>query len=59
MTPYFYNIEKQLFSSELLNELEEEWDEDDDSGEIPTISYEWPEELQDSIEILEYSEFFS
>ena len=22
MTPYFYNIEKQLFSSELLNELE-------------------------------------
>jgi hypothetical protein len=47
------------FMFELLNELEEEWDEDDDSGEIPTISYEWPEELQDSIEILEYSEFFS
>jgi hypothetical protein len=47
------------FMFELLNELEEEWDEDDDSGEIPTISYEWPEELQDSIEILEYSEFFN
>ena len=47
------------FMFELLNELEEEWDEDDDSGEILTISYEWPEELQDSIEILEYSEFFN
>ena len=44
---------------EICHEFEEEFDEDEDSGEIPIISYEWPEELQDSIEILEYSEFFS
>jgi transposase len=66
---YSYDLDEQTFITdlhqlhdhlfELLNEFEEEWDEDDDSGEIPTISYEWPEELQDSIEILEYSEFFS
>jgi hypothetical protein len=64
-----YNLDEQTFITdlyllfdfmyELLDEFEEEWDEDDCSGEIPTISYEWPEELQDSIEILEYSEFFS
>ena len=66
---YGYDLDEQPFITdlhqlfdfmfELLNEFEEEWDEDDDSDEIPTISYEWSEELQDSIEILEYSEFFS
>ena len=66
---YGYDLDEQPFITdlhqlfdfmfELLNEFEEEWDEDDDSDEIPTISYEWSEEFQDSIEILEYSEFFS
>ena len=66
---YDYDLDEQTFITdlhqlfdfmfELLNDFEEEWDEDDDSDEIPTISYEWSEELQDSIEILEYSEFFS
>ena len=61
---YGYDREDQVFLDELmklyifLEEVHSEFDEDeDDSAELPEISYEWPEDYLEIIENLEDSAF--
>ena len=61
---YGYERDDQLFLDELmklysfLDEVNSEFDEDeDDSAELPEISYEWPENYLDILENLEDSAF--
>lgn len=61
---YGYEREDQTFVDELmtlynfLDEVNSEYDEDeDDSEELPEISYEWPEDYLEILENLEDSAF--